>query len=180
VRVRYFRYDEHTLLDIHAAQAGHGGPLTVARHLDEFFGIDDPGFEYEVEVLRHAALPESPMVEGASATIIMRDGPRTIRAAVNPRDSDAGPILVWNFADTERGNAAREEAILSAARGDQEVIVDSAGLALELRNAPRLLREQFEQTPQEDLLGQFVFQSGPGTDLTIVAHGASAGQRADR
>lgn len=173
VRVRYFGYETQTLMDVFAAKSGKTDALTAVRHLDEFFGAEDPGFEYEVEVLRPSSLPDPAMVEDASATFILRDGPRIIRAAVNSRDADSGPMLVWNFADDEQGSTARDDALLATARGDAEVAVDAAALTLELRNAPKPLRDQFEQTPRNELIGRFVFTPGPGIEVTITAHGPS-------
>jgi hypothetical protein len=176
VRVRHFGYETQTLMDLHASRAGQADPLTAIGHLDAFFESEDPDFQYDTEVMRRSSLPDQPMVEGAGATLIVGDaGPRVIRAAITTRNADAGPMLVWNFADNQKGSDARDAALLATGRGDTKVTVDAAALALELRNAPKPLRDQFEQTPREELIGQFAFTPGPGIPVTITAHSA-AGQ----
>ncbi len=82
--------------------------------------------------------------------------------------------LSWSasFAEDELGNAVRDDALLATARVDHEVVVES-GLAVQLRNAPKMRREAFEQMQPEELLGRFVFEPGPGIPVTISAHAAS-------
>jgi hypothetical protein len=175
VRVRYFSYDAQTLTDLYASRAGQTDPLTALSHLDAFFEAEDPGFQYDTEVMRRSSLPDPPMVEGAAATLIVGDGgTRVIRAAINARDGDAGPMVVWNFADNKQGRDARDHALLATARGDTEVLVDAAALALALHKAPRPLRDQFEPTPPGELIGRFAFTPGPGIPVTITAQGATS------
>jgi hypothetical protein len=170
VRIRYFGYDRQTMMDVAAGRLASADPITQAMNLEEAFGADDPGFEYEVELLR-GPMPEPRIVAGSSVTIMLREGPRTLRLAVRAREDDSGPVAVWSFDEGERGEAARNAAMLATARGDEEVAIES-GFVVQLVNAPRLMRETFEQTPPEDRQGRFVFQPGPGIPVTITIHGA--------
>jgi hypothetical protein len=118
------------------------------------------------------SLPEPAFVEGASVTITFREGPRALLLAVRPRDVDAGPVLVWDFADGERGNAAHDEALLATARGDPEVTIES-GLVVQLRHAPKVMHDQFAKMRPEDVVGRLAFVPGPGIPVAITAHSAS-------
>lgn len=173
IRIRYFGYDSQTMMDVAAGRLASADPITQAMNLEEAFGTDDPGFEYEVELLR-GPMPEPTIVAGSSVTILLRNGPRTLRLAVRAREDDSGPVAVWSFAEDERGDAARAAAMLATARGDEEITIES-GLVVRLANAPRLMRETFEQTPSEDGQARFVFQPGPGIPVTITIHSASGG-----
>ncbi len=175
VRIRYFGYDRQTMMDVTAGRLASADPITQAMNLEEAFGADDPGFEYEVELLR-GPMPEPRIVEGSGVTIMLREGPRTLSLVVRAREDDSGPVAVWSFAEDERGEAARNSAMLATARGDEEVAIES-GFVVQLVNAPRLMRETFEHTPPEDRHGRFVFQPGPGVTITIHDPGGSSSSR---
>jgi hypothetical protein len=115
----------------------------------------------------------APMLEGASVTLNVRDGPKTLQVAARARDKPEGPVLVWNFADDERGSAARDAALKATARGDCEVVVES-GCDVQLANAPRPLRETLQQTKPGELRGRLAFTPGPGIPLSITAYDKSS------
>jgi len=154
-------------VDIAAGRASRD-PVQQAFTLEEAFGAEDPDFEYEVELLRRE-LPEPAISEGHTVTLMLRDGPRTLKVGTRPRDAAAGPAAVWAFAENSDGHAARQAAMLATARGDQEVAIES-GLVVELRNAPKVMRDAFEQTRPEDREGRFVFKPGPGLSVGIAAY----------
>jgi hypothetical protein len=95
VRIRYFGHDRQTLLDIAAGRLASADPVSQAMNLEEAFGADDPEFEFEVELLRRP-LPE-PEESSEGITIMLREGPRTLRLAARPRKDDAGPLAIWGL-----------------------------------------------------------------------------------
>ena len=171
LQVRYFGHDQETMLDITAKRRIHADPVAQAFNLRDAFGLDDPDFEFAVD-LSSRPLPEPEVVEGAGVTFMFREGSQTLRAAARARDADAGPVLLWCFAQDGAGEAARDAALRATARGEREVVVDS-GLVTELGHAPRRLRKDYETSSPQDRPSRLVFQPGPGIPLVITAYAAS-------
>jgi hypothetical protein len=77
LQVRYFGHDQETMLDITARRRIHADPVLQAFNVRDAFGLDDPDFEFSVDLLSKP-LPEPEVVAGASVTFVFKEGSQTL------------------------------------------------------------------------------------------------------